>query len=120
VSAAGRPVRSALLRVPFVVAIIVVLGGGVGGVLYLNTMIDESGIRTEQARETSAQLKLEIESLKASIAQLGATPRLAQEARKLGLVPAGDAAILVIDKSGRATLVGDPQPAGRDASGSGN
>lgn len=27
---AGRPVRSALLRVPFVVALILVLGGGVG------------------------------------------------------------------------------------------
>ena len=112
VSTAGRPVRSALLRVPFVVAIIAVLGGGVGGVLYLNTKIDESGIRTEQARETSADLKLEIESLNRSIAELGATPRLAQQARKLGLVPAGDAAILVIDKSGKSTLVGDPQPAG--------
>ena len=110
VSAAGRPVRSAMLRVPFVVAIIAVLGGGVGGVLYLNTKIDESGIRTEQARETSADLTLQIESLNRSIAELGATPRLAQEARKLGLVPAGDAAILVIDESGKSTVVGDPRP----------
>jgi hypothetical protein len=112
-SRAGRPVRSAMLRVPFVIALIAVLGGGVGGVLYLNTKTDESGMRAEQARETSSQLRLQIEALGRSIADLSATPRIAEEARKLGLVPAGDAAILVIDSKGKATLIGTPSPAGQ-------
>ena len=112
-SGAGRPVRSALLRVPFVVALILVLGGGIGAVLYLNTKTDESGIRTEQAQQASSQLRLDIEALSRSIAEQNATPRIAEQARRLGLVPAGDAAILVIDKSGKRTLVGRPAPVGQ-------
>lgn len=111
VRAAGRPVRSALLRVPFVVALIVILGGGAGGVLYLNTKTDESGIRTVQSRDESADLRLQIEALGRSIAELNATPRIAAEAGKLGLVPAGDAAILVVDGSDGGRLIGTPSPA---------
>jgi hypothetical protein len=114
---AGRPVRSALIRVPFAVALIAVLGGGVGGVLYLNTKTDESGLRTVQAREDSAQLRLEIEALGRSIAALNATPRIAAEARELGLVPAGDAAILVVGRDGKSTLIGTPSPAGQHPAG---
>jgi hypothetical protein len=114
---AGRPVRSALIRVPFAVALIAVLGGGVGGVLYLNTKTDESGIRTVQAREESSQLRLEIEALGRSIAQLNATPRIAAEAKELGLVPAGDAAILVVGRDGQGRLIGTPGPAGQHPAG---
>jgi cell division protein FtsL len=105
-SDAGRPVRSALSRVPFVVALIVVLTVGVGGVLYLNTKTDESGMRTEQAKATVAQLRLTIEELTRTAADLSATPRLAAEAEALGLVPAGDAAIVTVDDKGAATLLG--------------
>ncbi len=112
VRVAGRPVRSAMLRVPFVVALIAVLGFGVAGVLYLNTKADESGMRTEQAKASSSQLRLEIEALTRSIAELSATPRIAQQAKSLGLVPAGDAAILVVDDAGHARLVGTPSRAG--------
>ncbi|MBN9610984.1 MAG: hypothetical protein BGO26_08635 [Actinobacteria bacterium 69-20] len=115
VAAAGRPMRAALLRVPFVVALIAVLGGGVGSVLYLNTKMDESGMRTEQATMTSAQLRLQIEELGRTIADLGATPRLAQEAQAMGLVPAGDAAIMTIGTDGKATLIGTPAPATANA-----
>ena len=37
---------------PFVVALIVVLGGGISAVLYLNTKSDESGIRTGEAQQS--------------------------------------------------------------------
>jgi hypothetical protein len=105
-SDAGRPVRSALSRVPFVVALIVVLTVGVGGVLYLNTKTDESGMRAEQAKATVAQLRLTIEELTRTAADLSATPRLAAEAEALGLVPAGDAAIVTVDDTGAASLLG--------------
>lgn len=103
---AGKPVRSSLARVPFVVALIGVLTVGVGGVLYLNTKTDESGMRTEQAKSTAAQLRLTIEELTRTVAVLNATPRLAAEAEALGLVPAGDAAIVTVDGAGGATLLG--------------
>jgi cell division protein FtsL len=107
-SRTGRPVRSALARVPFVVALIAVLGGGISGVLYLNTKTDESGIRTEQAQQDIAEENLQIEALNRSIADLDATPRLAQQAKELGMVPAGDAAILQVPASGAPTLIGTP------------
>ena len=107
-SRTGRPVRSALARVPFVVALIVVLGGGISGVLYLNTKTDESGIRTEDAQQKIADLNLQIEALNRSIADLDATPRIAQQAQALGMVPAGDAAILQVPASGAPTVIGTP------------
>lgn len=110
VAGAGRPVRTALLRVPFVVALIVLLAFAVGGVLYLNTKTDESGMRTQQATSTSAQLRLQIEALNRSIADLAATPRIAEEARALGMVPAGDAAIMTINPDGKTSLIGTPTP----------
>lgn len=109
-AAAGRPVRAALLRVPFVVALIVLLACAVGGVLYLNTKTDESGMRTQQATSSAAVLRLRIEALNRSIAALAATPRIAEEARALGMVPAGDAAILTIGADGRTSLIGTPTP----------
>lgn len=112
VSGAGRPVAAALTRAPFVIALIAILAAGVGGVLYLNTKTDESGMRTEQAKATSAQLRLTIEELGRTVADLNATPRLAAAADALGLVPAGDAAILTIDAGGATTLIGTPQAAG--------
>jgi hypothetical protein len=110
-SGAGKPVRAALARVPFVVALIAVLTVGVGGVLYLNTKTDESGMRTEQAKATTAQLRLTIEELTRTVADLNATPRLAAEAEALGLVPAGDAAIVTVDDAGTVSLLGTPTPA---------
>lgn len=112
---AGKPVRSALARVPFVIALIAVLAVGVGGVLYLNTKIDESGMRAEQAKSTTAQLRLQIEELTRTVADLSATPRLAAETQLLGLVPSGDAAILTIDAAGTSTLLGTPTPAKADS-----
>lgn len=110
VAAPGRPMRAALLRMPFVVVLIVLLAGAVGGVLYLNTKTDESGMRAQQASATAAQLRLQIESLNRAIADLAATPRIAQEARALGMVPAGDAAILTVDAGGHTSLIGTPKP----------
>lgn len=108
---AGRPVSAALARLPFAIALILVLAIGVGGVLYLGTKTDETGMRTEAARETSRHLRLTIEELEREVAALGATPRIAAEARALGLVPAGDTAILTIDDTGVVTVLGTPHAA---------
>lgn len=104
----GRPVAAALDRAPFVIAVIVLLTAGVAGVLYLNTLTDEAGMKAAQARTDSASLRLDIEALQREVAGLDSTPRIAQVAAQLGLTIAGDSAMLEIDGAGHGTVVGTP------------
>ncbi|TKV56093.1 hypothetical protein FDO65_21145 [Nakamurella flava] len=104
----GRPVAAALDRAPFVIAVIVLLTAGVAGVLYLNTLTDEAGMKAAKARTDSASLRLDIEALQREVAGLDSTPRIAQVAAQLGLTIAGDSAMLEIDGAGHGTVVGTP------------
>lgn len=104
----GKPVNSALNRAPFVVVLIVLLAGGIAGVLYLSTVTDEAGMRTSNARSATTDLRLQIEALERDVAMLDATPRIADAATKLGMVPAGDSAMLMINGSGAGSLIGEP------------
>ena len=88
-SRTGRPVRSALSRVPFVVALIAVLGGGISAVLYLNTRSDESGIRTGDAQQTIAESEPADRGAQPRHRRPGRHRRIAQQAQALGMVPAG-------------------------------
>ncbi|MEP6560676.1 MAG: hypothetical protein ABJD68_06310 [Nakamurella sp.] len=104
----GKPVKTALNRAPFVVVLIALLGAGIVAVLYLNTVTDEAGIRTSTAKSTTVDLRLTIESLQRDVALLDATPRIAGAAAALGMVPAGDSALLMVDGSGAGSVIGDP------------
>lgn len=109
-TAAGRPTGHTVTRLPFVIASIMVMILGVGGVLTLNTKIDESGMRAEAAMASAAQKRLELEALDRAIAELHATPHLAARARALGMVPAGDAAMIVLHDSGaKPKIIGEPR-----------
>ncbi len=105
---AGKPVSSALNRAPFVVVLIALLAGGIAGVLFLTTVTDEAGMRTSAARSATTDLRLQIEALQRDVALLDATPRIADEAAKLGMVPAGDSAMLMINGSGAGSVIGEP------------
>lgn len=105
----GRPVSTtALNRAPFVVALIALLGIGVTAVLWLNTLTDEAGMRTSTAKSKTTDLRLNIEELRRDVAMLDATPRIAEQAKALGMVQAGDSAMLIVDGSGAGTVVGEP------------
>ena len=104
----GKPVASALNRAPFVVVLIAILGGGIAAVLWLNTLTDEAGMRTSTARNSSTDLRLTIEALQRDVANLDSTPRIADDAAALGMVPVGDAAMLVIDGTGAGSVIGTP------------
>lgn len=104
----GKPVDSALNRAPFVIILIAVLGAGLAAVLGLNTLTGEAGMRTSKARSASSDLRLTIEAMRRDVALLDSTERIAGAAAQLGLVPAGDAAMLQIDGSGMGTVVGTP------------
>ena len=62
---------SALNRAPFVVVLIALLAGGIAGVLYLNTITDEAGMRTSSAKSKATDLRLTIESLQRDVAHAG-------------------------------------------------
>ncbi len=105
----GRPVSTtALNRAPFVVALIALLALGVTAVLWLNTLTDEAGMRTSTAKSNTTDLRLTIEELRHDVAMLDATPRIADQAKALGMVQAGDSAMLVVDGTGAGTVVGEP------------
>ncbi|HEY5116615.1 MAG TPA: hypothetical protein VIJ00_13920, partial [Nakamurella sp.] len=104
----GKPVSTALNRAPFVVVLIALLGAGIAGVLYLNTITDEAGMRTSTARSKATDLRLTIESLQRDVANLDATPKIAEGAGALGMVPAGDSAMLIVDGNGAGSLIGEP------------
>lgn len=105
----GRKVpTTAFNRAPFVVGLIALLGLGVTAVLWLNTLTDEAGMRTSTAKSKTTDLRLTIEQLRHDVAMLDATPRIADQAKALGMVQAGDSAMLIVDGSGQGTVVGEP------------
>jgi hypothetical protein len=109
-TAVGRPIRASLGKVPVVLAAIVLLGGGIAGVLTINTMSDELGLQVSRTNTAIVDLQLQVEALQQAVADADSTPRIAQEARKLGMGPADDPAIITIDGKGRSTLIGTPTP----------
>jgi hypothetical protein len=104
----GKPIATALDRAPFVVVLIGLLAGGIAGVLYLNTVTDEAGMRTSVAKSNATDLRLTIEALQRDVALLDATPKIADEAAALGMVPAGDSAMLIVDGAGTGSVIGTP------------
>ena len=106
----GLTMGAAISRASFVVVLIAALGCGIAGVLWLTTMTDEAGLRTSRSHAESNELRLDIEALRKDVAVLDGTPRIAQAAAGLGMVPAGDAAMLVLDGSGAGSVVGTPTP----------
>ncbi len=106
----GRPIRASLGKVPVVLAAIVLLGGGIAGVLTINTVSDELGLQVSHTNAAIGDLQLQVEALQQSVADADSTPRIAQEARKLGMGPADDPAIIALDGKGHSTLIGTPTP----------
>jgi hypothetical protein len=109
-TAVGRPIRASLGKVPVVLAAIVLLGGGIAGVLTINTMADEIGLQTTRTASVNEALQLTVQALQQAVADADSTPRIAQQARRLGMGPADDPAIITIDGRGHSTVIGTPTP----------
>ena len=106
----GSPIASALSRVPFVAMIIALLAGGIVAVLWLNTMSDAAGLRATASRLDQLALTAAIQSASREIAASQDPALLAAQAQSLGMVPPADAAILVVGKDGKGTVIGTPTP----------
>jgi len=77
-------------RTPFVIATAMVIGPLVFGVVALQALVSQSSFRMHEIVRQNAQLQQSYGQLKLQVAQLSAPGRIAQQARRLGLlVPDG-------------------------------
>ncbi|PPK67529.1 hypothetical protein V5P93_005443 [Actinokineospora auranticolor] len=98
-------------RASFVVLIISLLVVGVAATLWLTTQAVADSYRLEGAKQAATLLAEQVERLQQDVAKQESAPALADRARALGMVPAGDAAWLVVTPDGRIKVVGTPKPA---------
>ena len=96
-------------RAPFAALIVVLVVGGVLGILAVNTKINENAFRLEKLQQQQARLDLEKQQLDKQIADAEAPGNLTAEARRLGLVEAGEPAYIRLPdgKAHRRAAAGD-------------
>lgn len=103
-------------KAPFVVMVMVVLGVGLAGIMYLSTQAAADSYRLQDARAEAEKLTLRVEQLRQDVALLESPTELAKRAAELGLVLPPDPARLrqnadgSIDVFGKAVPVPKPAP----------
>ncbi|MET8093871.1 hypothetical protein [Micromonospora sp. NPDC005220] len=102
------PAPVSVPRAPFAALIVVLVVGGVLGILAVNTKINENAFRLERLQQQQARLDLEKQQLDKQIADAEAPGNLTAEARRLGLVDAGEPGYIRLP-DGKTLEV--PQPA---------
>ncbi|MBF6223020.1 hypothetical protein ACW9HR_33590 [Nocardia gipuzkoensis] len=104
--------RSAMAaRIPFVTAIIALLGCGLALTLLLTTRAAEDSYQLGDARATNRRLADERAALQREVEAADSAPELAARARELGMIPAKDPARLLVGPDGSVTVIGKPAPA---------
>ncbi|HEX5497095.1 MAG TPA: hypothetical protein VFX70_21235 [Mycobacteriales bacterium] len=115
--AARRPLRVVPARAvgaprtPFVLLVLTLLGAGLVVLLLLNAAAVSNSDQQRRLREQTASLKIHEQQLRHAVSSMEAPGALAERARRLGMVPSGDPAFLVLLPGGRSRIAGDPQPA---------
>ncbi|UCM87382.1 hypothetical protein [Streptomyces marincola] len=103
--APGR--SSSAARTPFVLLVVVLLGTGMLGLLFLNASLNEGSFEQSELRREHRELTDRRQQLQAEIDGYAAPDALAERAGELGLVPGGPPAFLAPDGS----VLGDAEPA---------
>ncbi|MFI5871105.1 septum formation initiator family protein [Streptomyces sp. NPDC051445] len=94
-------------RTPFVLLVVLLLGGGLIGLLVLNSALSEGSFRMDDLRKDTKSLTDEQQALQRDIDSYSAPDALQRRARELGMVPGGDPAFLNPD----GTVKGVPSAA---------
>ena len=103
--------RSAMSgRIPFVAAIIALLGCGLALTLLLTTRAAEDSYQLSDARQLNRTLAEERAALQREVEAADSAPELAARARELGMIPADDPARLLIGPDGEVIVIGTPTP----------
>lgn len=94
-------------RTPFVLLVVLLLGGGLIALLMLNSALSEGAFKMDDLQQDTKNLTDEEQALQRDIDAYSAPEALQRRARELGMVPGGDPAFLDPD----GTVKGVPSPA---------
>ncbi|MFD8676055.1 septum formation initiator family protein [Streptomyces seoulensis] len=103
--------RARAARTPFVLLVVLLLGGGLLGLLVLNSALSEGSFELDDIKRQTKSLTDEEQALQRDIDAYSAPDALQRRARELGMVPGGDPAFLGPDGS----VKGVPSAAPRSA-----
>ncbi|MER6527492.1 septum formation initiator family protein [Streptomyces sp. NPDC001508] len=103
--------RARAARTPFVLLVVLLLGGGLIGLLVLNSALSEGSFRLDDLEKSTKNLTDEEQALRRDIDAYSAPDALQRRAHELGMVPGGDPAFLGPDGS----VKGVPSPAARQS-----
>jgi hypothetical protein len=81
-------------RAPFVLLVVLLLGGGLIGLLVLNSALSEGSFRLDDLQKDTKSLTDEEQALQRDVDAYSAPDALQRRARELGMVPGGDPAFL--------------------------
>ncbi|CAM3767750.1 MULTISPECIES: hypothetical protein [Tsukamurella] len=98
-------------RVPFVLAVIGLVGAGLVLTLWLSTGSAENSYELSSRERVNDTLAEKRAALERDVKAGESAPGLAQRATELGMVPAGTLPVLVAAPDGKVTVVGKPAPA---------
>ncbi|MFD5797766.1 septum formation initiator family protein [Streptomyces diastatochromogenes] len=94
-------------RTPFVLLVVLLLGGGLIGLLVLNSALSEGSFKLDDLQKQTKSLTDEEQALQRDIDAYSSPDALQRRARALGMVPGGDPAFLGSD----GTVKGVPNAA---------
>ncbi|MEG3626230.1 septum formation initiator family protein [Streptomyces poriticola] len=94
-------------RTPFILLVVLLLGGGLIGLLVLNSALSEGSFQLDDLKRETKSLTDQEQALQRDVDAYSAPEALQRRARELGMVPGGDPAFLVPD----GTVKGSPRPA---------
>ncbi|MDF3297104.1 septum formation initiator family protein [Streptomyces tropicalis] len=86
--------RGQAARAPFVLLVVLLLGGGLIGLLVLNSALSEGAFQLDDLQKDTKSLTDEQQALQRDIDSYSAPDALQRRAQQLGMVPGGDPAFL--------------------------
>ncbi|MFP3990765.1 septum formation initiator family protein, partial [Streptomyces sp. E11-3] len=90
-------------RMPFVLLVVMLLGGGLIALLVLNSSLNEGSFRLSDLKKKTTELTEEQQELQRDVDRYSAPGALERRARELGMVPGGNPAFLDPDGTVRGT-----------------
>ncbi|MFD0419810.1 septum formation initiator family protein [Streptomyces sp. NPDC127108] len=84
-------------RTPFVLLVVLLLGGGLITLLILNSSLNEGSFQLTKLKKETQELTDEEQELQKDVDEYAAPDALQRRARELGMVPGGDPAFLFPD-----------------------
>ncbi|MFF7370751.1 septum formation initiator family protein [Streptomyces tricolor] len=103
--------RAQAARTPFVLLVVVLLGGGLIGLLVLNSALSEGSFELADLQKQTKNLTDQEQALQRDIDAYSAPDALQRRARELGMVPGGDPAFLGPDGTVKGVPGAAPSPA---------